>query len=57
MATLPKQINDKFLDELSQSDEVTEAQVKALRELMERGSKPKVAELETIFAPPKETPL
>jgi len=57
MSTLPEKIAEKFLEELSHSDDVTEAQIQALRELMQKGTKLKPADLEAIFAPPVEPSL
>ena len=57
MSTLPKQITDKFLEELVKSEDVTEAQVVGLRELMERPSKLKATDVEGVFTALKEAML
>lgn len=57
MSTLPKKITDKFMDELLQIDDITEAQVKALRELMENGTKLKAADVELVFTAQEEAAL
>lgn len=57
MSTLPKEITEKFLSELLDTEEVTEDQVVALRALMTSDKKLKVDDLEAIFAPPEEPAL
>ena len=57
MSTLPKEITEKFLSELLDTEEVTEDQVVALRSLMTSDKKLKVDDLEAIFAPPEEPAL
>ena len=51
MSTIANEIANKFLERLSESEEVSEAQAQALRELMARGSKLKVPEIEAILNP------
>ena len=57
MPTLPRQIADKFLEELEKSKDVTEAQVIGLKDLMERPSKLKATDIEVVFTAPKEVAL
>jgi hypothetical protein len=49
MTSVPKQIAEKFLADLGQTDEVTAEQAQALRELMEKSTKLKAADVEAVF--------
>lgn len=57
MTTLPEQIAEKFLDELSQSDEISEEQIQALRELLEAESKMKATDIESTFSSNEDSTL
>ena len=57
MSTLPKQIAEKFLEELAKSEDVTEAQINGLRELIERPSTLKATDIDIVFTAPEEDVL
>ena len=55
MSTLPKQITEKFLEELAESEVISEVQINRLQELMRRPSKLKADDVQPIFTVPEET--
>lgn len=57
MSTLPKQIADKFLTELAQSDDVSTEQIANLKKLIEKGTKLKAADIEAVFNSPEGNAL
>ena len=57
MSMLPKQIAEKFLEELAKSEVLCGVQIKRLQELMERPSKLKADDIEPIFTVQEETTL
>ena len=57
MSTLPKQIAEKFFEELAKSEDVGEAQINGLRELMDRPTKLKATDVQFVFAAQEEAEL
>ena len=57
MSTLPKQIAEKFLEELAESAVLSEAQIKRLQKLMEKPSKLRADDIKPIFMVAEDTAL
>jgi len=57
MSTLPKLIAERFLTELGSTEDVSDDQIEALRELLESDKKIKAADIERVFALSEEADL